>query len=217
MGPLSRCPVPRKKYYAVLWTLHADPFYAEGEGRTMGSFTGWRTHTFPCARPHTASTTPLATLCTQSQLTEGKHKGKMSQSVQCFGRKRNATAVAHCKTGRGLIKVNGRPIDLVQPKGLKLKVYEPILILGQDRFSPVDIRVRVKGGGQSAQIYAIRQAIAKSLVAYYQKYIDESSKNEIKEILLAYDRTLLVADPRRCEPKKFGGPSARARYQKSYR
>ena len=47
--------------------------------------------------------------------------------------------------------------------------------------------------------------------------IDESSKNEIKEILLAYDRTLLVADPRRCEPKKFGGPSARARYQKSYR
>ena len=166
--------------------------------------------------PH-LSTTARATLCTQSQLTEGKHTDKMSQSVQCFGRKRNATAVAHCKTGRGLIKVNGRPLDLVQPKGLKLKVYEPILILGQDRFSPVDIRVRVKGGGQSAQIYAIRQAIAKSLVAYYQKYIDESSKNEIKEILLAYDRTLLVADPRRCEPKKFGGPSARARYQKSYR
>ena len=156
-------------------------------------------------------------LHSQFQLTAGKHKGKMSQSVQCFGRKRNATAVAHCKTGRGVIKVNGRPIDLVEPKGLKLKVYEPILILGQDRFSPVDIRVRVKGGGQSAQIYAIRQAIAKSLVAYYQKYIDESSKNEIKEILLSYDRTLLVADPRRCEPKKFGGPSARARYQKSYR
>ncbi len=37
--------------------------------------------------------------------------------------------------------------------------------------------------------------------------IDESAKNEIKDILLAYDRTLLVADPRRCEPKKFGGPS----------
>ena len=47
--------------------------------------------------------------------------------------------------------------------------------------------------------------------------IDESSKNEIKEILLAYDRTLLVADPRRSEPKKFGGPGARARYQKAYR
>jgi|EP00505_MAST-04D_sp_SCG-Rhode-Island_P001306 small subunit ribosomal protein S16e len=141
----------------------------------------------------------------------------MSQSVQCFGRKRNATAVAHCKEGRGLIRINGRPIDLVEPSGLKLKVYEPILLLGQDRFNVVDVRVRVKGGGQSAQIYAIRQAIAKSLVAYYQKYIGEEAKNDIKETLLSYDRTLLVADPRRCEPKKFGGPSARARYQKSYR
>ena len=34
---------------------------------------------------------------------------------------------------------------------------------------------------------------------------------------LAYDRTLLVADPRRMEPKKFGGRGAHARYQKSYR
>ena len=64
---------------------------------------------------------------------------------------------------------------------------------------------------------AIRQAIAKSLVAYYQKFVDEASKKEIKDILLTYDRTLLVADPRRCEPKKFGGLGARARYQKSYR
>jgi len=47
--------------------------------------------------------------------------------------------------------------------------------------------------------------------------VDEASKKEIKDILIAYDRSLLVADPRRCEPKKFGGPGARARYQKSYR
>ena len=47
--------------------------------------------------------------------------------------------------------------------------------------------------------------------------VDEASKKEIKDILTQYDRTLLVADPRRCEPKKFGGPGARARYQKSYR
>lgn len=32
--------------------------------------------------------------------------------------------------------------------------------------------------------------------------VDEQSKSEIKELLLQYDRTLLVADPRRCEPKK---------------
>ncbi len=28
---------------------------------------------------------------------------------------------------------------------------------------------------------------------------------------------MLVADPRRCEPKKFGGKGARSRKQKSYR
>ena len=33
--------------------------------------------------------------------------------------------------------------------------------------------------------------------------VDEQSKREIKDILLQYDRTLLVADPRRCEPKKY--------------
>jgi small subunit ribosomal protein S16e len=47
--------------------------------------------------------------------------------------------------------------------------------------------------------------------------VDEASKAEIKNLLLNYDRTLVVADPRRREPKKFGGPSARTRFQKSYR
>ena len=47
--------------------------------------------------------------------------------------------------------------------------------------------------------------------------VDEQSKKAIKDLLVQHDRTLLVADPRRCESKKFGGPGARARYQKSYR
>ena len=64
---------------------------------------------------------------------------------------------------------------------------------------------------------AVRQAIAKGIVAFYQKYVDEQSKRDIKETLVQYDRSLLVADPRRCEPKKFGGRGARARFQKSYR
>ena len=138
-------------------------------------------------------------------------------SVQVFGRKKTATAVAFCKRGNGLIKVNGRPLDLVEPVTLRMKVQEPVLIIGKERFAGIDIRVSVKGGGQIAQIYAIRQAISKAIVAYYQKFVDEASKKEIKDLLVQYDRSLLVADPRRCEPKKFGGPSARARYQKSYR
>lgn len=31
------------------------------------------------------------------------------------------------------------------------------------------MRIRVNGGGHVAQIYAIRQAMSKALVAYYQK------------------------------------------------
>ena len=137
--------------------------------------------------------------------------------MQVFGRKKTATAVAHCKEGNGLIKVNGFPLHLVEPATLRYKLEEPLLLLGKEKFEGVDIRVRVKGGGHVARIYAIRQAISKALVAYYQKYVDEASKKEIRDILIQYDRSLLVADPRRCEPKKFGGPGARARYQKSYR
>lgn len=81
------------------------------------------------------------------------------------------------------------------------QLYEPLLIVGLDKFAGVDIRVRVTGGGHTSQIYAIRQAIAKSLVAYYQKFVDEYAKNQLKAAFVAYDRTLLVADPRRTEPK----------------
>merc|ERR1712007_48835 len=119
--------------------------------------------------------------------------------------------------GQGLIKVNGQPISLVQPEILRFKVYEPVLILGLDKFAGVDIRVRVSGGGHTSQVYAIRQAIAKSIIAYYQKFVDEHSKNQLKQALVAYDRTLSSPTTEDASPRKFGGPGARARYQKSYR
>ncbi|KAJ0172731.1 hypothetical protein K1T71_011870 [Dendrolimus kikuchii] len=111
-----------------------------------------------------------------------------------------------CRRYNGKPKWNGYPIHLLTWVAVSV-----------EKFSGVDIRVTVKGGGHVAQVYAIRQAISKALIAFYQKYVDEASKKEIKDILVQYDRSLLVADPRRCEPKKFGGPGARARYQKSYR
>jgi len=55
------------------------------------------------------------------------------KSVQVFGRKKTATAVAQCKAGRGLIRVNDRPLDLVEPQVLKFKLIEPILLIGQDK------------------------------------------------------------------------------------
>ncbi|KAI6189937.1 putative 40S ribosomal protein S16 [Aphelenchoides bicaudatus] len=139
------------------------------------------------------------------------------QPVQVYGRKKMAIAVAYAKEGRGLIKVNGRALEHLQPEILRIKLQEPMLIVGADKFAGIDMRIKVKGGGCVSQIYAIRQAIAKALVAYYQKNVDEQNKKILKEMLASYDRNLLIADCRRKEAKKFGGPSARARYQKSYR
>lgn len=127
-----------------------------------------------------------------------------------------ATAVAHAREGRGLVRINGSPIQLVKPEVLRYKVYEPILVVGEEAFSRIDIRVRVKGGGHVSQVYAIRQAIAKALVAYYAKYEDAAEAISLKKALVTYDRTLLIADPRRMEPKKFGGAGARARRQKRF-
>lgn len=140
-----------------------------------------------------------------------------TKQVQCFGRKKNATAVAHATTGTGFIKVNGKPLHLLEPASLRLKVWEPVLLLGANRFKELNIRCRVRGGGSTTQVMAIRQAISKAIIAFYQKYHDEATKRELKELLIQYDKGLLVADPRRCEPKKFGGHGARARAQKSYR
>ncbi|GLT78464.1 hypothetical protein SLA2020_500000 [Shorea laevis] len=134
------------------------------------------------------------------------------ESIQCFERKKTAMAVTYYKHGKGLIKINGYPIELVEPEILRFKAVEPILLLGCHRFNGVDMRIRVKGGGHTSQIYAIRQSITKALVAYYQKFVDEQQKKEIKDILVRYDKTLLVTDPRWCKPKKFGGRGARARF-----
>ena len=137
--------------------------------------------------------------------------------MQSFGRKKNSTAVATCSQGKGNLRVNGKSLNILEPISMRMKVFEPVLLLGQARFQNLNVRVRVRGGGSCSQALAIRQAIAKSVIAYVQKYEDESVKRELKELLIQYDKGLLVADPRRCEPKKFGGRGARARFQKSYR
>ncbi|EDR29060.1 40S ribosomal protein S16, putative [Entamoeba dispar SAW760] len=148
--------------------------------------------------------------------TQKKHTEAL-KSVQVFGKKKTAIAVCLCKEGKGMIRVNGVPLDLINPPVLRIKVFEPLFIVGKENYAKLDLKIRVTGGGQVAQAYAIRQAIAKALIAYNQKFVDETTKNELKTKFLEYDRTLLVADPRRCEAKKFGGPGARAKYQKSYR
>ena len=115
------------------------------------------------------------------------------------------------------MRVNGTPLDLIQPSILKLKLFEPFLLMGSDKFRDMDIRIRVKGGGQVSRIYAIRQAISRGILRYLEKYVNESEKMKLREIFLQYDRSLLVTDSRVIESKKAGGRGARSRFQKSYR
>ena len=137
--------------------------------------------------------------------------------VYTHGKKRNAIANAVVQEGNGTITINRIPIQNIEPKTLRIKIFEPILILGIEKFKNLRIKVRVSGGGSVAQLYAARTAIAKGIVAWNQKYVDEESKDEARRDLLNYDKNLLVADYRRLEPKKYGGPGARSREQKSYR
>jgi ribosomal protein S9 len=54
---------------------------------------------------------------------------------------------------------------LISSALLRYKVYEPVLVVGSEKFANIDIRLRVKGGGHVSQLYALRQAIAKGIVA----------------------------------------------------
>ncbi|MHA1926009.1 MAG: 30S ribosomal protein S9 [Candidatus Thorarchaeota archaeon] len=129
--------------------------------------------------------------------------------VVSTGKRKTSLAKATIKNGNGRIRINGRPLEIHQPEVAKMRIMEPLILFG-DGWTKYDIRVRVRGGGVMSQADAVRMSIATGLFRMSQDY-------EARSRMLEHDRTMLVGDPRRTEPKKFGGPSARSRYQKSYR
>lgn len=125
------------------------------------------------------------------------------------GKKKTAIARATVKDGEGRVRINSQPVELVEPELARLKMLEPFRISEGLRDS-VDIEVHVQGGGVVGQADAVRTAIARGLV-------EHSADAELRDAFMEFDRSLLVNDVRQSEPKKWGGPGARARYQKSYR
>lgn len=126
------------------------------------------------------------------------------------GKKKTAIARATVSDGEGRVRINSRPVELVDPEVSRLKMLEPFRIAGDDRRDAVDVDISVEGGGISGQADAVRTAIARGLVQH-------TNDAELRDSFIEFDRSLLVNDSRRSEPKKWGGPGARARYQKSYR
>ncbi|PSQ50630.1 30S ribosomal protein S9 [Halobacteriales archaeon SW_6_65_15] len=126
------------------------------------------------------------------------------------GKKKTAIARATVTDGEGRVRINSQPVELVEPEMARLKMLEPFRIAGDDARDDVDVEISVEGGGISGQADAVRTAIARGLVQY-------TNDAELRDAFIEFDRSLLVNDARRSEPKKWGGPGARARYQKSYR
>ncbi len=125
------------------------------------------------------------------------------------GKRKTAIARATIKAGKGRVRINKVPVEILNPEVARVKILEP-LYLSEDLWKGLDIEVNASGGGYMGQAEATRTAIARGLIKW-------AKSSSLKEALLNYDRSMLSGDPRRKEPKKFGGPGARVRKQKSYR
>ncbi len=129
--------------------------------------------------------------------------------VNTSGKRKTAVARASVQKGTGLVRINKVPVELYEPEIARWKVQEPITI-AKSHIDKINIDVNVKGGGYMSQASAVRTAIAKGLVEY-------TGDPSLKLAFLDHDRSLLVSDSRRKEPKKPLGRGARKKRQKSYR
>jgi small subunit ribosomal protein S9 len=126
------------------------------------------------------------------------------------GKRKTANARAVVKLGIGRVRVNQTPIEIFEPEIAREKIMEPLLQAGADIWKQLDIDVKASGGGYMGQAEAARMAVANALLKW-------TKSSHLRTVFVEYDRTMIVGDARRKEPKKFGGPGARARDQKSYR
>jgi small subunit ribosomal protein S9 len=135
---------------------------------------------------------------------------KTKKVLVISGKRKTAIARATVKIGKGKIRVNNVPLEIYEPKVARDKIMEPLLLSEDKVWNQLDINVSVAGGGFMGQAEAARMAIANGLLKW-------TKSTRLRTTLRDYDRTMIAGDPRRREPKKFGGPGARARDQKSYR
>ncbi len=122
------------------------------------------------------------------------------------GRRKCSIAVAKVVSGKGRVFINGRTLKgyLGNRPSLEMTIYRPLVLTeNQDKF---DVRVKVTGGGVSAQADAIQLAVARALVEMNEEY-----KSALKQ------EGLLTRDARIKERKKYGRKRARKRFQFSKR
>ncbi len=126
------------------------------------------------------------------------------------GKRKTALARVVVKPGVGRVRINMTPVEILEPEIAREKIMEPLLQAGEDVWKQLDMEVRTSGGGYMGQAEAARMAVANALLKW-------TKSSHIRTVFTEYDRTMIAGDSRRKEPKKFGGPGARAKEQKSYR
>jgi small subunit ribosomal protein S9 len=125
------------------------------------------------------------------------------------GSRKTARATASVCPGVGRVRVNGFLLEALPNELSREIIMAPLRLAGDSRYK-VNIDVDVKGGGYVGQAEASAMAVAKALVGYFKS-------SDLKKRIVEYDEHLISGDARQSEPKKFGGPGARRREQKSYR
>jgi small subunit ribosomal protein S9 len=126
------------------------------------------------------------------------------------GKRKTAVARAVIKPGVGRVRVNRTPIEIYEPEIARAKIMEPLLQAGDDIWKQIDMDIRTSGGGYMGQAEAARMAAANALLKW-------TKSSHLRTVFTEYDRTMVAGDSRSKEQKKFGGPGARAKEQKSYR
>jgi small subunit ribosomal protein S9 len=139
------------------------------------------------------------------------------------GQRKTSRATATISKGNGKVRINNIPAEVMEPEVAREVVLVPIHLIGEIR-NRIDLSVKVHGGGFMGQAFASAVAISRALTGEGKGGKDpkdhplsKSIREEIRRKITEYDRHFLAGDPRQTESKKFGGPSARRRKQKSYR
>ncbi|MFH0738049.1 MAG: 30S ribosomal protein S9 [Candidatus Micrarchaeota archaeon] len=141
-----------------------------------------------------------------------RKKGQKKAGKRAFvarGKRKESVARAAIIEGKGVIRINSQNLESYANPYIKEIIREPLRYLGPEA-NTVNISVNVTGGGMMGQAQAARTAIAHALVLYFEGM-------NLKDKFAEVDRSILIEDTRRVETKKFRGPKARARFQKSYR
>jgi small subunit ribosomal protein S9 len=121
------------------------------------------------------------------------------------GRRKSSTARVYIKSGSGNIIVNKKPLDeYFGRETSRMVVRQPLDITKlNDNF---DIKVTVKGGGNTGQAGAIRHGVTRALIEY-----DENLRKPLRQA------GFVTRDARKVERKKIGLHKARKAPQYSKR